>query len=112
VPETEPVPEPFDHRNEAERLLAEAQEAYNRQDWHVAYGQAGRALRLYLSCEYGDATEASPGEVLALVRIPGKDRADFTDILAQCDEVMFAKGEADAVRFTAMLGRIRQAITA
>jgi hypothetical protein len=105
-----PVAELFDHRKEAGRLLAEARVAYDRRDRHDAYGIAGRALRLFLSYEYGDGTEASSGEVLALLSIPAGDIPDFSSILAQCDEVMFAKGDPDAGRFAAVLDRIRQAI--
>lgn len=105
-----PMAEPFDYRKEAQRLLVEARAAYDRRDYPGAYSNAGRTLRLFLSYEYGDGTEISSEEVLALSHIPGKDIPDFSTILAQCDEVMFARGEPDTGRFTAMIDRIRQAV--
>ncbi|MFA5269840.1 MAG: hypothetical protein WC379_17885 [Methanoregula sp.] len=106
------LPAAFDHRAEAERILEEAGVAYTRQDYAHAYGLTGRALRVFLSYEYGDNGEVTSGEIIILLRKAGRDTAEIESMLGQCSDVAFARGIPDAGEFTPMRDRVREIIRA
>ncbi|MFA6364469.1 hypothetical protein [Methanoregula sp.] len=104
-----PTPVPFDHRQEALRLLAEAEEAFHRHDYRDAYGLAGRATRIFLSYDLGDRrelTNAELGPVLAASKDAGQPDAIMV-LLERCSDVEFAKGIPEAGEFSAMIRQIR-----
>ena len=115
-----PVPEPvagsllpdFDHRREAERFLNEAELAFARQQYRDAYGLASRALRLFLSYEYGNHEEVTSTEIVSHLRNAGMDARDIETILWQCDDVVFARGEPNPGEFSSVVHQIRKMITA
>jgi len=115
-----PVPEPvagsllpdFDHRMEAERFLNEAELSFARQQYRDAYGLASRALRIFLSSEYGDHGEVTPTEIVSHLLNAGMDARDIGIILRQCDDVVFARGEPDTGEFSSVVYQIRKMIAA
>ena len=100
----------FDHRAEAERILAEATLASARQDNTHAYGLAGRALRVFLSYEYGDKWEVTAAEMITLLHNAGRDTAEIESVLRQCHDVAFAREIPDPGEFTLVLDRVREII--
>jgi len=103
-------PAVFDHRAEAERILKNAELAFDRQEYAEAYGLAGRALRVFLSHEYGDRGEVTTPEVIVLAHDAGRDTAGIESILGQCSNVAFARAVADAGEFSRVVGRVREII--
>jgi hypothetical protein len=106
------LPAAFDHRAEAERILGEAGLAYARQDYAHAYGLTGRALRVFLSYEYGDNGEVTTAEIITLLHKAGRDTAEVETVLGQCGSVAFARGTPDEKEFSQVLGRVREIIRA
>jgi hypothetical protein len=106
------LPAAFDHRAEAERILEEAGLAYARQDYAHAYGLTGRALRVFLSYEYGDNGEVTTAEIITLLHNAGRDTAEIESVLGQCSNVAFARGMPDDGEFPFVLGRVREIIRA
>jgi hypothetical protein len=95
---------------EAERILTDAEQAFARQEYAEAYGLAGRALRVFLSYEYGDRGEVTAPEVLVLLHNAGRDTAGIESLLGQSSDVAFARGAPDAGEFSRLAGRIREMI--
>jgi len=102
--------QPFDHRQAAQQILALAETAFREQNYPAAYGYAGQALRLFLSYEHGARYEMTNGELLAYLRVQGKEIDGIPERLARCSEVEFAKGGPDEAEFSAMIGKIRKII--
>ncbi|MFA4825598.1 MAG: hypothetical protein WC593_10635 [Methanoregula sp.] len=100
----------FDHRKEAEQLLNDAERASNQHRYSDAYSQAGRALRVFLSYEYGNKDEVTTTEIVSLLRTSGRDVRNIEGMLWLCDEVVFATREPDAAEFLSMIQQIRQII--
>ncbi|MGB7788488.1 hypothetical protein [Methanoregula sp.] len=107
---TGPRPLAFDHRMESERLISEAELAFSRHQYADAYGLAGRALRIFLSYEYGNRGEVTPTEIINLLRGAGVDITTIDAVLGQCSDVVFARGKTDAGEFSTMVSRIRKMI--
>ena len=97
---TGPLPPAFDHRMEAEQLISDAELAFSRHQYADAYGLAGRALRVFLSYEYGDHGEVTTLEIISLLRRSGFDTTTIDAVLGQCSNVVFAKGGTDASEFS------------
>jgi hypothetical protein len=107
------LPSPdFDHRMAAVRLLNDAELAYNQHRTSDAYGWASRALRVFLSHEYGNKGEVTTTEIVSLLRTSGRDYRDSEALLQRCDEVVFARQEPDDGQFLSMILTIREIITA
>jgi hypothetical protein len=106
------LPAAFNHRAEAERILEEAGLAYARQDYAHAYGLAGRALRVFLSYEYGNNGEVTAEEMITLLHKAGRDTAEIESVLGQCSSVAFARGSPDAREFSLILDHVREIIRA
>ncbi|MDP3564633.1 MAG: hypothetical protein Q8R70_09105 [Methanoregula sp.] len=105
-------PQPdFNHRKEADRLLMEAEQAFDQRRNTDAYGKASRALRGYLSHEYGNHGEVTTTEIVSLLRISGRDTRNIEAMLRQCDEVVFARQEPDPGEFSSMILQIREIIS-
>jgi hypothetical protein len=103
-----------DYKNEALRLLEEAEKSYALQEYHDAYGLAGRAARVFLSYEIGDRRELTNAElasVLPASGYAGRSNAVMA-MLEQCSDVEFAKGLPDAREFPGMIQEIRELISA
>jgi hypothetical protein len=109
-PGTRPLPPAFDHRMEAERLIGDAERAFSRKQYADAYGLAGRALRVFLSCEYGDHGEVTTMEIISLLRDAGRDTGTISVVLGECSNVAFARGETDADEFSSLVSRIHTII--
>jgi len=105
------APPDFDHRKEAEQLICEAVRAFEGHRDSDAYGLAGRALRVFLSYEYGDQGEVTATEIASLLRRSGRDTGNIEVILLRCDEVVFARQEPDAGDFSSIILQIREIIT-
>jgi hypothetical protein len=99
----------YDHRAEAEEILKEAGLAYERQDYARAYGLAGRALRMFLSYEYGEKGEVTADEAITLLRNVGHDTREIESVLGQCSDIVFARG-VDAGEFSSLYNRVREII--
>jgi hypothetical protein len=105
-------PMAFNHRAEAERILTDAEKAFARQEYATAYGLAGRALRVFLSYEYGGHGEVTATEIVTLLEGAGHTPADIESVLVQCSHVAFARGTPDDKEFSLILGHVREIIRA
>ncbi len=89
----------FDHRSEALSKLRRAKRLFDNKRYKDAYGEAGQAIRLYLSYEHGLAKELTNDEVIAYLKdnnIPFDDIKECFDI---CSLVEFAKYKPDKKSF-------------
>lgn len=111
APDMPPAPVPTDHSTEALHLLAAAESVWAENEYAVAYGLAGQALRLFLSHEYGDGRQATVAEIASLINRTGPGSAPVMDLLERCSDVEFAKGAPDPLEFSAMVRQIRSIIT-
>ncbi|MDO9324675.1 MAG: hypothetical protein Q7T80_06920 [Methanoregula sp.] len=100
----------FDHRKEAERLLNKAGLASDQHRYTDAYGQAGRALRVFLSYEYGNQGEVTTPEIVSMFRTSGRDAGDIEALLRCCDDVVFARQQPEDTELSSMIIRIREII--
>jgi hypothetical protein len=100
----------FDHRKEAGQLLSNAELAFDQHRYSDAYRQAGRALRVFLSYEYGNKDEVTTTEIVSLLRTSGRDARNIEGMLWLCDVVVFARREPDAAEFSSMIQQIRKII--
>ncbi|MFA6225992.1 MAG: hypothetical protein WC620_07435 [Methanoregula sp.] len=100
----------FDHRKEAERLLNEAELASDQYRYTDAYGQAGRALRVFLSYEYGNQDEVTTTEIVSLFRTSGRDARNIEAMLLRCDEVVFARQQPTDTELSSIILQIREII--
>ncbi len=104
------LPQDFDHRKEAERLLNEAGLASDQHRYTDACGQAGRALRVFLSYEYGNQGEVTTAEIVSLLSKSGRDTGQIEALLERCDEGAFARQEPADAEISSMISRIREII--
>ncbi|MDD5142445.1 hypothetical protein [Methanoregula sp.] len=102
--------EPFDHRNAARKLLAQAEVAYGDGDPAAACGFAGQALRLLLACENGVRRELTNAELVALLQSKGRDARSVDDVLSWCADVEFARGVVDEGEFSRITAFILDSI--
>lgn len=112
VPKAQTAPRSpvFNHRGEAEQLLNTAVLASDQHRYTAAYGQAGRALRVFLSYEYGNQGEVTTQEIVSMFRMSGRDAGDIEALLRCCDDVVFARQQPVDTEFSAMIIRIREII--
>ena len=101
---------PDDHRDKALEIIAGAEAAFTEGRPATAYGLAGRALRLFLSREYGDGREATAEEIAALIAGKRTDAAAIAVLLDMCSDVAFARGVPDPDRFREIIGGIRDIV--
>lgn len=94
----------------AERILAEAEEAFGRKRYPEAYGFAARALRVYLSHAAGDGSEVTSNGILAAIAARGQDPSAIRTLLDRCGDVAYARGQPDAEEFSLLVNRIRKII--
>lgn len=104
------LPDPFDHRKAARELLDRAGIAYTNHQYADAYGMAGQALRLFLSCENGARYERTNTELIAFLRSLNRDSQKIHEILDRCSDVEFAKGMAGEEEFPSMVAYIRSLV--
>lgn len=97
----------LDPRAASEAILVTASEAYDRGNYPEAYGLAARALRVYVSHEYGENREATTEEIRALLGASGESSAGIMAVLERCRDVTFARGRPDAGEFMALVETIR-----
>lgn len=102
---------PIDHYREAERLLTEAERAFGQQRYTEAYALLSRAIRLFVSYEYGDRTEISGAEVISLLTQALRDSTGIAEVLEQCKDIEFARGTSSPEEFTRMIAQAREFIT-
>jgi len=100
----------FNYRKDAERLLNDAEQASDQHRYSDAYGQAGRALRIFLSYEFGNKSEVTTQEIVSLLRTSDRDMRNIDTILQRCDEVVFARQEPDSADFSSIIRQIREII--
>ena len=108
-----PVQEAPDYRAEVMCLLSEAEAAFARQEYKTAYSLAGRAARLWFSRvkgERGELTNADLKKILS-PKGPGTESAGIMALLDRCSDVAFARGQADAGEFFAMIKMIRSSVS-
>ncbi len=100
----------FNHLKDAERLLNDAELASEQHRYSDAYGQAGRALRIFLSYEFGNKSEVTTQEIVSLLRTSDRDMRNIDTILQRCDEVVFARQEPDSAEFSSIIRQVREII--
>ena len=83
--------EPFDHRNESRRLLENARSLFCQGQEKDAYGEVGRAMRLYLCWNNGLDKEKTCDEIISFLAGKRKSHEDIKECLDQCSLVEFAK---------------------
>ena len=96
-----------DPRDDALRMLQDAESSFSAGEIKEAYSLAGRSLRLYVSGKYGSSVEGTSDEVLALLKNRGKNTNDITRLLDICTLVEFAKREGKSEEFTEIIINIR-----
>jgi hypothetical protein len=96
-----------DYREEAQRILSGAEAMYRAGQCREVYGQAARALRLYLSHCHGDGMEATNAEIPALIAEKQLTAAGVKKILYRCSDVEFARGIPDDSGFLQFADEIR-----
>lgn len=102
--------EPFDHRDAARKLLAQAEAAYRNGAPAAACGFAGQALRLFLACENGVRRELTNTELVALLLSRGSDTSRVSEVLSSCADVEFARGSLEEGEFSRITAYIRDII--
>ena len=71
-----------------------------------------RALRVFLSNQYGSRDEVTSPEIVTILRAAGRDTAEVERILNVCSDVAFARGTPDKDEFHRMIDRVRAIIRA
>ncbi|WP_245611523.1 hypothetical protein [Methanolacinia paynteri] len=100
----------FNYREYAEKLLREAEGAFEEGNYVIAYGFAGQALRVYLSNRYYKGTEMTNEEIFKKIALNNETRWAVKTILDDCAMVEFAKGAPDTDRFEEIVSYIRKMI--
>jgi hypothetical protein len=101
---------PGDYRKEALELLARAGRAHAAGNTREAFGTAGQALRFCLSSRYGNGSEMTGAEVLALLEGSGRHRPDIEEVLGRCSLIEFAKAGEEPGEFERFRETIREII--
>jgi len=95
-----PVVKPFDYKDEARRLLLEAEKLYKQGLYKDAYGRAGQALRLYLSYQHGLRRELTNDEVVRFLKTKHHPYSKIKQCFDMCSLVEFAKYTANDTDFS------------
>jgi len=96
-----------DPRAKAEELLLQAEEARDQGHLKTAYGLAGRALRVYISEQYGTGTEETNMEIIRVSNETGKNTDTIKNILDTTSLVEFAKRNGDSDELSSVVSVIR-----
>jgi len=109
MPVEEPVTETEiqDSHTKAEELLRQAEQARDRNDLKTAYGLAGRALRIYISEQYGNGTEETNMEIIHVYQETGKKTDTIQNVLDTCSFVEFARKNGDSDELSSIVSVIR-----
>lgn len=107
--------EPFDYAASARRMLDEAKQLFETQNYKDAYGRAGQALRLFLSYENGLKRELTNDEVVSYLKGQGKghsniqsnDYREIKECFDLCSLVEFAKYKANREDFENIMAKAR-----
>lgn len=107
----EVVPEVFDYRGEALKMLGEAKALFSRQLYKDAYGLASEALRLYHSYEHGDGREMTATDTIRLLKMQEVPHENTQKCLNLCSMVEFAKYKPNAKDFNAIISYAKKEIS-
>jgi len=95
--------EPFDYRLESKKLLENAKRLFEEGYRKDAYGEAGRAMRLYLCRDNGLDKEKTNDELIDFLIGSGKPWHEIKECLDLCSLVEFAKYSANREDFERIL---------
>ena len=90
---------PFDYRGEARRLMALAQDDYNRKEYKDAFANGGRAVRMLVIYQLGLNQEATNKELLNHLDHKMPNFMKISGALGTCSLVEFAKAEPTGDNF-------------
>jgi hypothetical protein len=89
--EEKPKPKPINFKKTALKMLKEADELYNQKRYKDAYAKASEALRFYHSHKYGNRTELTSVETIALLKKHKVKWSNTNKALNLANMVEFAK---------------------
>ena len=90
---------PFDYRGEARRLMALAQDDYNKKEYKDAFANGGRAVRMLVIYQLGLNQEATNKELLNHLDHKMPNFMKISGALGTCSLVEFAKAEPTGDNF-------------
>ncbi len=90
---------PFDYKQEAKRLLMEAERLYRQHRFKDAYQKAGQSLRLYLSYEHGLNKELTNDDIIRFLKNKDYPYQKIKECFDLCSLVEFAKYRANETDF-------------
>lgn len=97
------VEKAFNYKSESLKMIAEAKKKFDKKEYKDAYGNAGQALRLYLSYDNKLNKEITNDEILAHLRKEKKEYKEVKECFDLCSLVEFAKYEANKKDFNKII---------
>jgi hypothetical protein len=94
----------------AEKMIAEAVESFENEDYKEAYGKAGQALRLFISYENKLNKELTNDEVINYLKEHGMKYEPVEECFELCSLVKFAKYKASREDFDMIISTVKEVI--
>jgi len=101
---------PFDYREKALKMLADAQKLFDAGEFKDAYGRASEALRLYYSYKFDVGKELTATDTLWLLKKHKQPHTNAQKCLNLCGLVEFAKYQPNKRDFNAIINLARKEI--
>lgn len=102
---------PMDYVEQSRKLLEEARRLFGEKQYKDAYGEAGRALRLYLTHKNGIAREMTNDEMIKYLKRNGHSNGGLKECFDLCSLVEFAKYQANNDDFDKIMDIAEKTIT-